>query len=326
MIYGIEVELLLSSVEKPSTMENPRFYAPVIEGYAPPPAGVEVKNFLVAGMDGIGPTSAEIQKLDAPDGMYHTGAKINEREITLTYAYDPDFSRGESVTSLRTEINRFFPPSRDVKLTFHTDHFGPVSTVGRVESIEANHMTNTPLTQIIILCPNYYYESEELRSIETAYNHNSTTSYRMWNFLEYRGDVSTPFKFNVEFPRVSLVSSSYLVLGLDTFFNSTSPNRLYPNRIVVRNQFFDALDPTNSYYIELDLNTDRKVKGLRGRAVYSSARSYYDLIDYAAFAPEWFYISPYTTRFWFYFVNTQLDNTHREVRYTAEYRERFSSL
>lgn len=119
--------------------------------------------FPIAFIDGLGPVDSEIStsKYAIVCGEHFEGSRVNMRNIVITLDLKPDYSSGESVEQLRSELYTYFAPKHEVNLEFKSN-YGPDRVInGWVESFEAPLFVQDPAVQISVLCPDPYYKASE---------------------------------------------------------------------------------------------------------------------------------------------------------------------
>jgi len=130
---------------KSVTVTNPAGESLKIELGNPASSG-----FLVLGMDGIGPSRADVNISDiaTSDGSYFTSARIGARNIVLNLK----LLGTPTVEDTRHRSYLFFPVKKKINLLFETDtRICQIS--GYVESNDVNIFSQHETIQVSLMCP-----------------------------------------------------------------------------------------------------------------------------------------------------------------------------
>lgn len=199
------------------------------------------EGFVIASIDGIGPTQATVNVTDISsiDGGLFNSARIGSRNIVLSlvYYYDSNYS----IEDLRHKSYRYFPPKKKVQLLITTDT-RQVFIDGYVESNEVAIFSKQEGSQVSIICPNPYFYS--MKKEYNEYNDyavpNFTFPFRkdpkydsddkllMGIILDYKlteiyysGDVDTGLIFTIAFNSVINNNSTIQITNGDTRVQNT---------------------------------------------------------------------------------------------------------
>lgn len=126
--------------------------------------------YLIAGIDGLGPTKATLWHSESvtSDGSVFNGARKESRDITITLAYL--WNANHSIEELRHRLYRYFPEKRTVTLIFDTDT-RRVKTIGHVENNEVSIFTSQEASSITIKCADPWFEdASETSEIITQFS------------------------------------------------------------------------------------------------------------------------------------------------------------
>lgn len=145
---------------KSVTVTNPAGESLKIELGNPAKSG-----FLVLGIDGIGPSRADINVSDiaTTDGSYFTSARIGARNIVLNLK----LLGMPTIEDTRQLSYLFFPVKKPITLLFETDN-RECKIEGYVESNEVNIFSSQETIQVSVICPDPYFYSTSLNSAKFA--------------------------------------------------------------------------------------------------------------------------------------------------------------
>lgn len=116
----------------------------------------EKSGFAVLGVDGLGPSKANINstELSTSDGSIYNSARTVSRNIVL----DLKFLHSPSIEDVRIQSYKYFPVKKQVRLLIETDT-RTCEIYGYVESNDPNIFSRSERTQVSIICPNPYFYS-----------------------------------------------------------------------------------------------------------------------------------------------------------------------
>ena len=172
----------------------------------------EQSGFLIYGIDGLGPSKAEINKTDVAnlDGSFYNSSRVTPRNIVLSLV----FFEMPTIEETRLKSYKYFPIKKRVKLEIETDkRIGVV--YGYIESNEPVIFSKQEGTTISIVCPEaYFYEKDDALNIfgsldpvfEFPFSNESLTE-KLLNFgdlilettknIYYEGDASVGLTFYI---------------------------------------------------------------------------------------------------------------------------------
>lgn len=119
----------------------------------------EKSGFLIANVEGLGPSKATINTTDilTHDGTMFNSARLDQRNIVLSIIFFDSINK-ESIEDLRQKSYKYFPLKKKLELVIETDN-RIVKTTGYVESNEPNIFSSMEGSQISIICPDPYFYS-----------------------------------------------------------------------------------------------------------------------------------------------------------------------
>ena len=158
----------------------------------------------VRSIDGLGPVKAEISSTAYATGRgeLFQGSFSGKRYIVMSLGFNPDWSAGQTMATLRQRLYRYLLPEAWTKLRFFSDHLPVVDIEGRVESFEPNIFSQDPEVQISVLC----HKPDFIEADATIYNGIVDDGTAELAF-DYIGTVPTGFELRVD---RTLVNPSYL--------------------------------------------------------------------------------------------------------------------
>lgn len=108
----------------------------------------------VQDIQGLDPVKATINMTDYADidGGYFTGASVSERNIVITFGYNPDWD-ANTIESLRQTLYQYFMPKQNVRLTITSTHLPQVQIDGIIESMAPDIFAQDPAVAVSIICP-----------------------------------------------------------------------------------------------------------------------------------------------------------------------------
>lgn len=108
----------------------------------------------VQDIQGLDPVKATVNITDYADidGGYFTGAATPERNIVVTFGYNPDWN-ANTIESLRQNLYKYFMPKQSVRVTITSTHLPTVQIDGIVESIDPDIFAQDPAVAVSIICP-----------------------------------------------------------------------------------------------------------------------------------------------------------------------------
>lgn len=117
----------------------------------------ERSGFLIKSIDGLGPTTANINTTDiaTTDGSLFNSARLEQRNIVLDVAF-VETPAGETIEDVRQKSYKYFPIKKKVELVVETDN-RRLKTTGYVETNEPNIFSSSEGSHISIICPNPYF-------------------------------------------------------------------------------------------------------------------------------------------------------------------------
>jgi len=123
--------------------------------------------FLVLGIDGIGPSKADVNISDIAtmDGSYFTSARIGARNIVLNLK----LLGTPTIENTRHLSYLLFPVKKRITLIFETDN-RICQIAGYVESNDVNIFSSQETVQISVVCPDPYFYSVFLNIIKFSLN------------------------------------------------------------------------------------------------------------------------------------------------------------
>lgn len=129
-------------------------------------------SIIVEKIEGLGPPDVDLFMGDyARDGGFYSGRRVPPRSVTITLKLNPDYSRGESVSGLRTMLYKaFLDPfisSDSPSLILKDDELPDRYLIGYTEKFEADLFSTETIVQISMLCPNPYIW-DNAQTIRTA--------------------------------------------------------------------------------------------------------------------------------------------------------------
>ncbi len=121
----------------------------------------DVSGLLITEIDGISPSKASIltASMSSIDGSEYTGAKMEERNITISIAFNPLFYWDDTIEDMRHLCYKYFPIKKNIKLEFNTDTRKSY-IFGYVEDVDVNLFSNQESASISIICPDPYFRVE----------------------------------------------------------------------------------------------------------------------------------------------------------------------
>ena len=119
--------------------------------------------FVVTDIQGVGPVNSTIftSEYSPLDGGVYQGGRTGLRNIVLTVRYNPNYTEGETVQTLRRRLYELFPPKGKVRLHFVDSEFPETFIDGYVEAHEPAIFSRSPEVQISIVCPDPYFSNKE---------------------------------------------------------------------------------------------------------------------------------------------------------------------
>lgn len=192
---------------KSITVTNHRNESIVLDLRSPEQSG-----FFIKGVDGLGPTKADINTTEALalDGSIFNSSRQTFRNIVFTLG----FLENPSIEASRQNSYKYFPLQRKVDIVVETD-VRTLRTEGYVESNEPNIFSKEEASNISIICPEAFFKS--LTSITVPFS--STQSLFSFPFsnesltekliifgnleldpqkvIDYTGEVSTGFIMHI---------------------------------------------------------------------------------------------------------------------------------
>lgn len=126
----------------------------------------EKSGFLVRGIEGLGPSKANINKteLSTDDGSVYNSAHVSSRNIVFTLRLLPNVTIEDS----RQKSYKYFPIKRCVTIRIETDN-RICETIGYVESNEPNIFSKEEESIISVICPDAYFYSPQNEITEFSY-------------------------------------------------------------------------------------------------------------------------------------------------------------
>ena len=195
------------------------------------------EGFVVAGIDGLGPTKATVNVTDISsiDGGLFNSSRIGSRNIviSLVYYYDSDYS----IEDLRHKSYRYFPPKKPIHLCITTDT--RIAYIdGYVESNDVAIFSKREGSQISIICPNpYFYTADKeynqyndyaVPAFTFDFEDASADKLLMGTILDYKltkivysGDADTGLLFSIDFKGPINNDSTIQITNGDTFVQNT---------------------------------------------------------------------------------------------------------
>ena len=195
------------------------------------------EGFVVAGIDGLGPTKATVNVTDISsiDGGLFNSARIGSRNIviSLAYYYDSDYS----IEDLRHKSYRYFPPKKNIHLCIKTDT-REAYIDGYVESNEVAIFSKQEGSQISIICPNpYFYTADKefnqyndfaVPSFTFDFNDAEQDKLLFGTILDYKlteitysGDADVGLLFSIDFKGPIDSNSTIQITNGDTYVQNT---------------------------------------------------------------------------------------------------------
>jgi hypothetical protein len=116
----------------------------------------EKSGFLVRGIEGLGPTKANINttELSTSDGSSYNSSRVTSRNIVFTL----NFLENPTIEDTRQLSYKYFPVKKRIKMVVETDK--RISEIyGYVESNEPSIFSQQESTVISVICPNPYFYS-----------------------------------------------------------------------------------------------------------------------------------------------------------------------
>lgn len=206
-----------------------------------PLATPETSGFAVAKVEGIGPVDASVttSTFAGRDGAVDTGTRVGVRTIILTLVYRPDWSKGETIESLRHKTYRHFPMKERVKFRIKADE-RDVMIEGIVESNSIDIFSSQEMSKISILCPDPYFRQSFGMDLGNAISFSAVTPNFSFPFentpvdqqviefsiedlrtetpVEYKGDVESGAKFTINIlKRCEKVTITHLGMDVGTY-------------------------------------------------------------------------------------------------------------
>lgn len=150
------------------------------------------REYIVKNIDGLGPVRSDLEDLTSviADRANHVGSLDATRNIVLLLEFDPDYSTGSTITSLRQALDNVFIAGEPVHMSFTDSALGVVKIEGVVENQTPTIFSDSPETQISILCAEPYFVGSE-ESIEIPKE--------FFPEITYDGDALTSFTLEVDF-------------------------------------------------------------------------------------------------------------------------------
>lgn len=195
--------------------------------------------------DGLGVVGASISFSPAVnrDGDVYKSSRLTSRNIMLNIALVRDYIGNRSVSEVRSEFFRSFPPKSQIQVTLLTDE-GAYSVSGYVESVESNPFTQTPDLAMSILAESPYFAAEEELSIEipntfkedvfttTFFNPGTVSSGGLFLFRskDFGPGADTTTNININGRRITILDK-----GAWTYRVNTNAGRKSIERSVVQN-------------------------------------------------------------------------------------------
>lgn len=146
----------------------------------------------VQDIQGFEPVKATVNITDYADldGGYLTGATVNQRNIVITFGYNPDWDT-HTIEELRQDLYKYFMPKQNVRLTITSTHLPQVQIDGVVESMDPNIFSQNPSVVVSILCPDPDFVGVD----EVTVNLVSVVagSEPTIDTVDYEGSVEAPF-------------------------------------------------------------------------------------------------------------------------------------
>lgn len=110
--------------------------------------------YVVEEIEGLGPVKANLVSTDfagKAGAQYHSNSR-GTRNLVLTLGFDPDWTAGDTVQSLRKRLYSSLTTGRAVQMTILRDDGLEVTIAGRVETCEPTIFAQEPAVVVSIVC------------------------------------------------------------------------------------------------------------------------------------------------------------------------------
>lgn len=161
-----------------------------LAGFMPSSDPIHIRN-----IDGLEPVKAEITstQLASGRGEIPQGSTVGKRNIVLTLGFNPDWAGGQTISTLRQMLYRYFMPEQWCKLRFFSDYLPTVDIEGKCESVQPNIFSPDPEMQISILC----HKPDFIEIDSTIYSGTVDDGSIELEF-EYLGSVDAGFELRID--------------------------------------------------------------------------------------------------------------------------------
>lgn len=171
--------------------------------------GMQNSEYIIKRIDGLGPVAAEV--ISSPNairpGNTFLSARDTQRNIVITFGFNPKKETGNTIESLRRSLSKVFTPKMRVNLTFSDDQLGIYYIDGTVETNEPDIFAKDPEVQISILCDDPYFQKFGASDVEFVVPPVTVANPDF--VLPYESDV--PTGFSIEFD-VAFSTTTFAVL------------------------------------------------------------------------------------------------------------------
>ena len=177
------------------------------------PFGLSTSEYDIIDIDGLGPLRADIitSELSSDAGSNYLTANQIERNIVIKLGFAPKSALGQTITSLRRNLDAVFTPPNQVELTFTDDILGNFTIKGRVESNEPVMFAKDPEVQISIICTDPYFYSP---LADTTFTIPPLTPFNEQFTINYTSDVPVGFVFDFDINGNMSTGQDYVLLNM----------------------------------------------------------------------------------------------------------------
>lgn len=111
--------------------------------------------YLIRDIRGLTPVKSDIitTKNTLLDGEGFNSSQKGKRNIVIDFEYRPDWSSGESATTLRNNLYKFASPGTKVEVFFTIDNSLIRRITGYIESLDSPLFSSDVTGQLSIICP-----------------------------------------------------------------------------------------------------------------------------------------------------------------------------
>lgn len=163
--------------------------------------------YVVSSIDGLDPVAVNVVVGDKMfEGGIAQGRKPQNREITVNLSFQPDYTIGQTIGSLRTALYQMMTPKLGQTVRFYlmsNDESDWIRTEGYIKNIVANPFSKDPQEQIVLSCTQPYFEhGQYVQGNPQIFNGASVIT------MDNEGDA--PTGFGLTFVLTAPMSSFYI--------------------------------------------------------------------------------------------------------------------